>query len=127
MYKRVFLALSVFGLLSVILAACAIVDTSTTPTGPSVHMGGTNFLQGSITIHKGDSLTLVDDVGSEHIIANGAWVGGSPKPGAESGAPSVNVTFSGNDSSSIGPFTTAGTFKYYCTIHQGMNLDVKVQ
>jgi plastocyanin len=27
----------------------------------------------------------------------------------------------------IGPFTTAGTYHIYCTVHQGMNLEIIVQ
>lgn len=127
MYKKLFVGLAVFGLLTVLLAACAIVDTSTTSSGPTVHMGGAQFIQTSITIHKGDTLNLVDDVGSPHIVVNGSWVNGVPKIGSESGAPTANLNFKGNDSGSIGPFTTAGTFHYYCTIHQGMNLAVTVQ
>ncbi len=127
MVKRLFLGLAVLGLLSVLLAACAIVDTSTASSGPTVHMGGAQFLQTSINIHKGDTLNLVDDVGSPHIVVNGSWVGSTPKNASESGAPTANLHFNGNDSGSIGPFSTAGTFHYYCTIHQGMNLAVTVQ
>ena len=127
MYKRILFGLVLFGTITVLLAACAIVDTSTTATGPSVHMSGTNFLQSSITIHKGDMLNLVDDAASTHIITNGSWVGSSQKPAKESGAPSVNQTYNGNDSAAVGPFTTAGTFHLYCTVHPGMNLTVVVQ
>ena len=127
MYKRILFGLVLFGTITVLLAACAIVDTSTVASGPTVHMSATNFTQSSITIHKSDMLNLVDDAASTHIVTNGSWVGGSQKPAKESGAPSVNVTFNGSDSSAIGPFTTAGTFHLYCTVHPGMNLTVIVQ
>ena len=127
MYKRLISGLAIFGILTVLLAACAIVDTSNAPTGPTVHMGGSQFLQTSITIKKGDTLNIVDDVSSPHIITNGSWQGSSAKSASESGAPSANLTFNGNDNGSIGPFSTSGTFQYYCTVHQGMNLQVVVQ
>ena len=128
MYKKIFVGLLVFGMLSVILAACAIRDTaSETANLPTVHMGGTDFIQHTISIPKGSMLNLVDDAPSEHIIQNGTWVNGSAKPGTEPGAPTVNQQFNGNDSAPIGPFNTAGTFKLYCTIHQNMNLTVTVQ
>ncbi len=127
MYKKIFIGIVLAALVTVLLAACAIVDTSKLPTGPTVHMGSTDFLQHSITIHKGDSVTLVDDVAVEHIIQNGSWVNGVAKPKTESGAPTVNITFQGSDSAPIGPFNTAGTFHFYCTIHQNMNLTVVVQ
>jgi plastocyanin len=115
------------GLLSTLVAACAIRDVSSVPTGPTVHMGATDFLQPSITIHKGDSLTLVDDATSTHIIKNGTWVNGVAKPHKEPGAPTVNQTYTGNDSASIGPFNTPGTYQLYCTIHPQMNLTVIVK
>ena len=127
MYKRILFGLVLFGTIAVLLGACAIVDTSTMASGPSVHMSGTNFTQSSITIHKGDMLNVVDDSASPHVIVNGSWAGSTQKPAKESGAPTVNLSFNGNDSGAAGPFTTAGTFHRYCTIHQGMNLAVVVQ
>nr|HET6903461.1 plastocyanin/azurin family copper-binding protein [Ktedonobacteraceae bacterium] len=127
MYKKLFIALTVFATMTVLLAACAIVDTSTLSTGPTVHMSGANFVQSSVTLKKGDKLNLVDDAASPHVIVNGSWINGTAKPSVESGAPTVNASFNGNDSGSIGPFTTSGTFHVYCTIHQNMNLKIIVQ
>jgi plastocyanin len=126
MYKKIFIGLLIFGLMTTILAACAIYDQSST-SGPVAHMAGASFVQSSVTINKGDTLTLVDDVAVEHIIKNGTWNGNTPQPKTESGAPTVDVTFNGNDSAAIGPFNTSGTFQLYCTIHPGMNLTVIVK
>lgn len=127
---------------SIALAACARPGTVSSPndnagapaqsgsakSGSTVHMGASTFLQTTVTISKGSSLTLVDDAATEHIIQNGTWdSSGNVQAAAESGAPKVNVTFNGSDSHDIGPFTTAGTFKLYCTVHPGMNLTVTVQ
>jgi plastocyanin len=90
-------------------------------------MNSTNFEQSSVTISKGSSLTLVDDAAVIHIIQNGSWENGNAKPATEPGAPKVNQQFSGNDTHSIGPFNTAGTFHLYCTVHPGMNLTVIVK
>jgi plastocyanin len=127
MYKKVLCAAAVLGLLTVLFAACTIRDSSATATGPTVHMGGADFLQKSVTLKKGDSVNLVDDSTSPHIIVNGSWVGSQQKPAQEPGAPTVKLQFNGNDSAPMGPFNTAGTFHVYCTIHQGMNLEVIVQ
>lgn len=126
MYKKIVFGVVLFAVLTAILAACSIRDEATV-AGISVHMGGANFTQSSVTIKKGDSLTLVDDVAVQHIIKNGRWNGGAPAPATESGAPTVSLTLNGNDSASVGPFTTSGTFHIFCTIHPGMNLDVIVQ
>jgi plastocyanin len=91
-------------------------------------MCGNNFAQSSITINKGQSLMLIDDASAAHTIANGTWVNGSVQTKQEPGAPVVNnLQFNGNDSHAIGPFTTAGTYHLYCTVHPGMNLTVIVQ
>ena len=98
--------------------------------GNTVHMGPATFVQSSITISKGSKLTLVDDVSVPHIIANGMYdASGAPKPAKEPGAPTVNnLQFSSSgDSKDIGPFTTAGTYHLYCTIHVNMNLTITVK
>lgn len=127
MYKKVLAGLLLFGILTTMLAACAIYDESSASAGPTVHMGNANFLQSAITVSKGQSLTVVDDVGVEHILKNGMWQGGTQVLKSEPGAPTVNLTFNGGDTNTIGPFNTAGKFQILCTIHPGMNLTVTVQ
>jgi len=126
MIKKTLIGLIVCMLLTMLCAACAVENAGAT-TGPTVHMGATDFLQHSVTIHKGDKLTLIDDASSEHIITNGNWINGAAHPAKESGAPTANQQSNGNDSATIGPFNTAGIFHLYCTIHQNMNLTVTVQ
>lgn len=103
--------------------------TSTTYTNgvPTVHMSAGNFSQPSVTIPKGSMLLLVDDVAVPHILNNGSWENGVPKSTKEPGAPIIkNIQVNGN-SGEIGPFTTAGTYHIYCSVHQGMNLTIIVQ
>lgn len=125
MLKKLFAILGLCGIIIALLAACG-----SAPSGPNpVHMSATSFTQSSITIKKGESITLMNDnpfVG--HTIANGIWENGTAKPAIEAGAPEVkNVQIGGGSLATIGPFTTAGTFKLYCTVHAGMNLTVIVQ
>ena len=138
--------LMILALVSVLLAACARSGSSSSKEGGNsasgtssggqssgaassgtVHMGDTNFLQNSVTLSKGGSVTLVDDSSVVHIIQNGSWNNGTAKPAKEAGAPTVQVNFQGNDTHTIGPFNTAGTFHVYCTVHPGMNLTITVQ
>ena len=126
MYKKILVGLLIFSVLTVILASCAIYDEASVPKGPEAHMAAASFIQSSVTIKKGDSLTLVDDSSAKHIINNGTWNGNTPNTKVESGAPAVNVTLNGNDSATVGPFNTSGKFQLYCTIHPGMNLTVNV-
>lgn len=131
--KKLLLAFILFGLLSMSLVACADIYGSSN-TGDSgngnataVHMNETSFLQPSVTIHKGDSINLIDDVAVVHIIMNGSWVNGTAQTKKESGAPTVNANFGGSDNHVVGPFNTVGTFHLYCVMHQNMNLTVIVQ
>ncbi len=94
---------------------------------PTVHMGAGSFLQSSVTIPKGSKLLLVDDVAALHILVNGSWQNGTPKPANEPGAPTVNNLQVNGNSVEIGPFATAGTYHIFCTVHQGMNLTDMVQ
>lgn len=103
--------------------------TTTTNGEPTVHLGVSSFSTSSITIPKGSKLLLVDDGTFEHNISNGTWANGQPMPAQETGAPSVhNIDINGTGKSiQIGPFTTAGTYSIYCSIHQGMMLTIIVQ
>jgi len=96
---------------------------------PGVHMGAVNFVQPSVTISKGSSVNLIDDVAVLHIISNGSWVDNVAKPAKESTAPTVNnVSISSADQSiTVGPFNAAGTYHLYCSVHLNMNLTVIVQ
>ncbi|QBD83266.1 hypothetical protein EPA93_47815 [Ktedonosporobacter rubrisoli] len=131
MLKKLLFISILFSMLTFAFAACGDATSNTSASnssGSQVHMDSTTFIQPSITIKKGESLTLVSDTVTPHIIANGTWDQGTAKPAKESGAPEVkDVQVNGNSSTSIGPFNTAGTFKLYCTIHPGMNLTVTVQ
>lgn len=125
MLKKLFVILGLCCTIVALFTACG-----SAPGGPNpVHMNATNFTQNSITIKKGESITLMNDnpfVG--HTIANGSWENSTAKPSTETGAPEVkDVQIGGGSSATIGPFTTTGTFKLYCTVHAGMNLTVNVQ
>jgi plastocyanin len=134
--KHFTLALIIAALGSVMLASCIrpgtpIANNGATPTTsgggtPTVHLTSTNFAVSSITIPKGSMLKLVDDVDVVHILKNGSWVNGNQVPKKEAGAPTVNVTFNGNDTHEIGPFNTPGTYHIFCTVHPNMNLTITV-
>jgi plastocyanin len=96
--------------------------------GPNaVHMTDNRFAAQSVTIHPDETLTLVADTFSPHIIANGSWSGGTGQPAPEPGAPQlVDLKIDGGKSARVGPFSQPGTYHLYCTIHPGMDLTVTV-
>jgi hypothetical protein len=94
---------------------------------PTVHMGPGGFSQNIVLVPKGGRLRLIDDGAFTHVLRNGTWAtNGTAMPSIEPGAPILSDLQINGGSIEIGPFTTAGEFDIYCTIHVGMNLTVLV-
>ena len=122
----------VLGLIVLSLIVTIVPQTSaasTTANGQTVvHMTAGNFAQNAVLVPKGESLQIVNDSSVEHILQNGSWdTNGTAHPGIESGAPTLHNVDITNGSAEIGPFTTAGVYHIYCTVHPGMNLTIVVQ
>ncbi len=128
--KKILLLL-MFVLLLVGITACGssgmTSQTNSSIGETEVHTNSQAFVPSPVTIEKGQSLTLVNDSAVLHPIENGTWENGTAKPLQETGAPTVKVQLSGQGRQTIGPFTSAGTYQLFCTIHPGMNLTVVVQ
>ncbi len=102
--------------------------SSTSSGEPAVHMTADNFAQNAVLVPKGSRLLIVNDTSVTHILQNGLWTAnGTPETLTEPGAPAVHDLAIKGGSVQVGPFTTAGVFHLYCTIHQGMNLTIVVQ
>lgn len=145
-WRAIAFLLVVFALGSILLTACTRPGTASTgsstttttgsntsqpascPEGDTVKTGLTAFEQTCITLKKGSSLKITQSQTTVHIFAYGQWSGTAAKPESPpSGAPEMNnLQLSGN-SVSVGPFTAAGTYHIYCTIHPGMMLMVMVK
>ncbi|MGH2510075.1 MAG: cupredoxin domain-containing protein [Ktedonobacteraceae bacterium] len=97
------------------------------PTGTTVKTGATTFEDACITLSKGSTLQIVQDVRSFHELDYGQWNGTSASPATPSSAPAMKDLQLSGASVSVGPFTTAGTYHIYCIVHPGMNLTVIVQ
>ncbi len=137
------LVLTILALGSILLVACARPGTVTTNAGGgstptaggggsncangSVHTLATSFQESCVNLTKGSSLKIVPSAPSLHIFANGSYMNGSPQPANEPGAPAVSNVQETSSPVTIGPFTTAGTFHIYCTVHVGMDLTINVK
>jgi plastocyanin len=130
---------AIFALSSILLAACAGQGTTTGSTtttnggdnngtcaNGTVHTLATTFQESCVHVAKGSSLQVIAVVNSLHILDNGSWVNGQQVPMTEAGAPTVSNVQVTSGTVSIGPFTTAGTYHIYCTVHPNMNLTVIV-
>lgn len=94
----------------------------------TVHLESASFVPTIIALHSGDKLVIVDDVPVPHTLTNGSWsASNQPVPGVESGAVVLNNVQLNNNSVTVGPFSTPGTYHIYCTLHPGMNLTIVVQ
>ncbi len=140
-----------FTLGSILLAACGTQGTATNYSGASapvnnggstatttgggsgncangiVHTLSTAFQESCVNVAKGSNLQVVPAAQSFHNLTNGSWINGSQVPMKESSAPTVNNVQVTSSMVSIGPFTTAGTYHIFCTIHQNMNLTIIVK
>jgi plastocyanin len=134
------LLLAACALGSILLVACIRPGTASTggssastpaaaacPSGTTVKTGSNDFEQSCITLAKGASLTVTPDQASLHILDFGQWNGSSAVAASPAGAPALKDLQVASASVTIGPFTTAGTYHIYCTVHPGMNLEVIVK
>jgi plastocyanin len=100
--------------------------TSTCGTG-AVYALASTFKESCVEVAKGGQLQIVPAGQTLHILDAGSWVGGKPVPMNEPDVSSINNVRVTAMPVSIGPFTVAGTFYIYCTLHPNMNLTIMVQ
>lgn len=100
--------------------------TALGPTAVALEVG--SFSQSSISLTKGQSLTIVDSGTYHHNLSMGQWVNGTPLIQNQPGAPTlVNKDINASGATVvIGPFTTAGTFYLMCSLHHNMQLKIIV-
>jgi plastocyanin len=83
-----------------------------------------DFTRDVVTLHRGDTLTLINDSNAVHVIGPGKNVHvASPQPGNPMTGFHLMQT---NSVYTTGRWMTVGTFELTCTVHPGMNLKVVV-
>jgi plastocyanin len=145
-FRALALLMAAFALSSILFVACARPGSPTAkssgsstpsastgapancPSGDTVKTGTSTFEQTCIALAKGATLKVVPAVTNYHILDYGSWNNGTAQPQtAPAGAPALKGLIVQASAVTIGPFTTAGTYKIYCTVHTGMNLTVVVK
>jgi len=112
---------------ALVVAGIVAVTAHSAAAGTVVHMGPATFVQPTASVPTGASLQLVDDGVFPHVIRNGTWEGNTnAEPASAPGAPPTSNLTTNGQPLTLGPFATAGTFHFYCTVHPGMNLTVTV-
>jgi plastocyanin len=87
-----------------------------------------SFSPSSISMTKGETLTIVDSGAYHHNLSMGRWIDGQPVLQNQPGAPSLtnkDVNAAGQ-TVMLGPFNTAGTFYLICSLHHNMTLKIIV-
>ncbi|HEX6551469.1 MAG TPA: plastocyanin/azurin family copper-binding protein [Ktedonobacteraceae bacterium] len=87
-----------------------------------------SFSPSSISLTKGEHLTIVDSGAYHHNLSMGRWINGQPVLQNQPGAPSLtnkDVNAAGQ-TVVLGPFNTAGTFYLMCSLHHNMMLKITV-
>jgi len=126
------------GMLAGVVAGATLVSTLVAASGPApaakgtrgaivVHLGPNSFTPAGVDLPVGSKVLMVDDAPIPHLIRNGRWLStGGAQAAREPGAPAVDLTIT-NGSVQAGPFSKAGVYRLYCTVHPGMNLILRVQ
>lgn len=127
MRTHTFAIILAFLLLTFTLAGCG-GSSGGGGAGNELDMGGSSFIQTSITLSAGQALHMVDaqDTGGTHTLClgeNGTCDTSASGP-AELKGP--GMSFSPGTTKDV-TFSTAGTYHITCTIHPSMNVTINVQ
>jgi len=92
--------------------------------GADVGMATRDFAKDTVTLHRGERLTLINDSNAVHVIGPGKDTAvASPQRGNPMTGFHLMQT---NSVYTTGPWMTVGRFELTCTVHPGMNLIVVV-
>ena len=115
---------------AVMVGALVQPDPPLVALGPtSVALGVGSFSQSSMTLTKGERLTVIDSGAYHHNLSMGRWINGQPVLENQPGAPTLrnkDVDAAGA-TVIVGPFNTAGTFYLICSLHHNMMLKIIIQ
>ena len=104
-------------------------DDSASGYGPTVHLKLLAFTPSPVQVKAGTTVTWRNDEPITHTVTSGAVEGVDPTSGLRSGQ-KPDGQFDGRLGKSGATFRfrfdQAGTYSYFCSIHQGMNATVVV-
>jgi plastocyanin len=102
----------------------AAITPKTPPPGAAVTMEHEMFVQHSVTIHRGQRLTLVNNSLFVHIIGPGR--DGRLFQGPPGEAITARVLMQTNETFTTAPWNTPGTYWVTCSVHPEMTVKVIV-
>ena len=98
------------------------------PTGPVINLSSLTFNPSTTTVKVGESVTWRNDEPITHTVTSGRFMGIDKTTGLRSSQQPdgmFNAKLDGKGTFSF-TLTKAGTYTYYCDIHQGMNATITV-
>jgi plastocyanin len=106
-------------------------STNVAPTSDAatVHLKLLTFTPTELQVKAGTTVTWRNDEPITHTVTSGAVEGVDPTSGLRSGEKPdgrFDGRLGGSGATFRHRFTEAGTYSYYCSIHQGMNATVVV-
>jgi plastocyanin len=107
----------------------AVPTATSAPTGPVINLSSLMFHPTTITVKVGDTITWRNDEAITHTVTSGRFVGVDKTTGLRSSQEpdgTFNAKLAGKGKTFSFTFTKAGSYTYYCDIHQGMNATIKV-
>ncbi len=125
--QKILSAPRVFLIIPGLLAGFLIPNLLSSPRPvPSADVGMVtrDFAKDVVTVHRGDTLTLINDSNAVHVIGPGL---DTHVASPQRGNPMTGFHLMQTDSVyTTGRWMRAGTFYLTCTVHPGMNLKVVV-
>lgn len=104
-------------------------SAATTADATTVSLKGLTFSPATLTVAVGTTVTWRNDEPITHDVTSGTYTDVDPGTGLRSGE-TADGMFAGKlgtkGSTFSYTFTKAGTYTYYCSIHDGMNAKVVV-
>ena len=99
------------------------------PTGPVINLSSLTFNPSTTSVKVGESVTWRNDEPITHTVTSGRFMGIDKTTGLRSSQQPdgmFNAKLDGKGKTFSFTFTKAGTYTYYCDIHQGMNATITV-
>jgi plastocyanin len=104
-------------------------STTSVPAGPVINLSSLMFNPSDTTVEVGTTVTWRNDEPITHTVTSGRFVGVDKTTGLRSSQDpdgTFEAKLPGKGKTFSFTFTKAGSYTYYCDIHQGMNATVTV-
>ena len=114
---------------SAAMAPSSATSAASAPPGPVINLSSLMFNPATTTVKVGETVTWRNDEPIGHTVTSGRYLGIDKTTGLRTSQHPdgmFNAKLGGKGETFSFTFTKAGTYSYYCDIHQGMNATITV-